>query len=133
MPKLQIRYAVLTALYCTGIFVLSAQSDPPVPKMTIPGMDKVAHAVLYAGLAFVLSWGLWKSNKDLSRRIQFWLPIAFVAFYGMTDEVHQLYVPHREFEVLDWVADVAGAFGMQWVLCRVLWKMQGEQTKESAE
>jgi VanZ family protein len=40
-----------------------------------------------------------------------------VSFYGMTDEVHQAFVPFRESSWLDWLADtlggVIGAVGLQ--------------------
>ncbi len=127
MPTLRIPYILLTALYCAGIFWLSSQSDPPVPDLPVPGLDKAAHATIYGGLALVLSWGLRRSDGYLSFRWQFWLPVLFAAFYGMTDEIHQLYVPHREFDLLDWAADIAGAVVVQWILCRGVWKVGAEE------
>ena len=32
-----------------------------------------------------------------------------VIFYGIIDEVHQLFIPGRMAEILDWLADVGGA------------------------
>jgi VanZ family protein len=133
MPTLRIPYILLTASYCAGIFWLSAQSDPPVPDLPVPGLDKVAHATIYGGLALVLSWGLRRSNRNLPFHWQFWLPILFAAFYGITDEIHQLFVPHREFDLLDWAADIAGAGIVQAVLYRWVWKPNGIDSPESVE
>ena len=35
--------------------------------------------------------------------------IAIASLYGVTDEYHQLFVPGREFDVLDLVADTIGS------------------------
>lgn len=38
-----------------------------------------------------------------------WKALAFAAFYAMTDEVHQAYVPLRSCQLEDWLVDVLGA------------------------
>jgi hypothetical protein len=48
-------YAPLLLGYCVGIFLLSHQSDASVNKggwVTVPRVDKVAHAILYGGLHY---------------------------------------------------------------------------------
>lgn len=124
MPRLGIGYAVAIAGYCALIFALSAQPDPPKPELgfEIPGLDKLAHAVLFGGLAGLVSVGLRRSNTRLRPEVQFYAPIAFAVLYGLTDEIHQLFVPDRSFELLDLTADAAGALGMQLVLCGMVWK-----------
>ncbi len=44
-----------------------------------------------------------------SRARRRWLALAFCAFYGMTDEVHQAFVPLRSCELADWLVDVGGS------------------------
>jgi len=124
MIRLSLPYAAATLLYCVFLFMLSAQSDPPKPDLgfDIPGLDKIAHAVLYGGLATVLSLGLYRSNKRIGPRPQFYLPIAFAILYGLFDEIHQLFVPERTFEVLDLVADAVGATVAQLLICGVVLK-----------
>ena len=124
MIRFQRKYAAAVILYCAFIFVISAQSEPPKPKfgIHIPGLDKIAHAVLFGGLAAVVSVGMRKSNPGLRREIQFYGPIAFALLYGLSDEIHQVFVPLRTFEVMDLVADGLGALAAQVVLCGVLWK-----------
>jgi VanZ family protein len=46
--------------------------------------------------------------------------IVTVSLYGMTDEVHQAFVPLRESDWQDWLADTAGAVigAMSWRFIR---------------
>ena len=105
-------YWVPVALYAGAIFFLSAQSHPEehLPSFLLKDVsDKVLHAVEYAVLGALcyraFRWGL---NGQVAARA---LIIAIVAasLYGVTDEVHQLFVPFRESSWLDWLADTIGA------------------------
>ena len=115
-------YQIATVLYCAAIFWLSAQPAPPVPKVRFPGDDKVAHAVLYGGLAATLALGV-RRNRGASRLRLLVVPIAFVAFYGASDEIHQYFVPPRTCDALDWLADVTGALAAQVCLFRFVWRV----------
>jgi VanZ family protein len=100
------RLWVPVVLYCAAIFALSAISAVPA----LPGhmSDKAAHALLYAGLGFLagraLAGGL---GRPVTARAML-LVVAFCALYGLSDEVHQLFVPNREFDPKDMAADIAG-------------------------
>ena len=50
------------------------------------------------------------------------MPIVFVAMYGLSDEIHQVFVPNRSFEVADILADTMGAVMAQCFLCGILWR-----------
>ena len=115
-------YWLATALYCAGLFWLSADSTPIVPAAVFPGQDKAAHAVLYAGLAAVVSVGVRRSRQPKPPAAQFWIPLLFACFYGMTDEIHQIFVPNRVFDPWDIAADALGAAAVQAVLCGYLWR-----------
>lgn len=122
MPRFRWPYAALTLAYCAGIFYLSAQSEPPKPDVSVPGLDKLAHAVLFGGLAAVVALGLLRSNALLDRHVFFLIPVTFAVGYGLTDEIHQIYVPERSFDLLDLAADAAGALIVQSVIVRQVWK-----------
>lgn len=103
-------------LYAALIFGLSSSSNlPDLPK----GLnDKGAHLLLYCGFGFLLARAL---AGGLGRRVPAWV-LPFVVLlamaYGVSDEVHQLFVPHRQFDLLDLAADAAGALlgaGLLWV------------------
>jgi VanZ family protein len=96
----------ITAAYAALIFYVSMRPDfgPPL----FAHSDKVAHFVLYAGLAFLVVWSLRVTV------LRFWPHVPILAFglavvYGAINEVHQHFIPHREAEGLDMLANALGA------------------------
>lgn len=89
------------------IFTASSMSDPGAP----PGglSDKGAHIISYAALGASLIRALagGRSAAMTPRRIL--LAIAFATLYGVSDEVHQSFVPDRTPDVMDLAADALGA------------------------
>ena len=105
-------YWMPVALYAGVIFFLSNQSHPEehLPSFLLKDVsDKVLHAVEYAVLAALcyraFRWGL---NEQVAARALL-SAIVTASLYGVTDEVHQLFVPFRESSWLDWLADTIGA------------------------
>ncbi|MDX1494945.1 MAG: VanZ family protein [Longimicrobiales bacterium] len=66
--------------------------------------DKVAHAGAYGVLGGTLAWGHRRSGGAIGHG---WLLVAG-ALYGVTDEIHQVYVPGRSPDPADLAADVVG-------------------------
>jgi len=98
-------------LYCLLIFWLSAQSDPArMSPVEVP--DKLAHLVLYAGYGFLFMRLLMGAAvKDQAEPIRFLVwSLSAALLYGLSDETHQLFVPHREFSWMDLLADGAGGY-----------------------
>lgn len=105
-------YWLPVALYAGMIFFLSAQSHPDeqLPSFLLKDVsDKVLHAVGYAvlgGLCYrAFRWGV--IGPMASYALLF--AIVTASLYGVTDEVHQFFVPFRESSWLDWLADTIGA------------------------
>jgi len=105
-------YWLPVALYAGIIFYMSSQSHPEeqLPSFVLKDVsDKVLHAVEYAvlgGLCYrAFRWGV--SGAVASYALLF--AIATASLYGVTDEVHQFFVPFRESSWLDWLADTVGA------------------------
>jgi len=111
-----ISYILLTGFYCFLIFENSAVSDPIPVDITFPFADKLAHAVLYGGLCAIVSVGMSRPPRTVSWRVLALVPILFATAYGITDEIHQRYVPHRTFDYADMVADFFGAAAAQSIL-----------------
>jgi VanZ family protein len=92
-------------LYMAFIFGLSSISETP----DLPGgSDKGLHAVLYAGLGFLLVRAL---AGGLLRPITVAMALTATVIggvYGISDEFHQHFVPPRQVEALDVVADTIG-------------------------
>jgi len=116
---MKLHYWIATILYCAGIFYMSHK--PALTNFELPfaGADKLIHATMFGVLALIVSVGLRRSGNVLSFARQFYLPIAFAMLYGISDEIHQYFVPGRHFDPFDIVADTAGAVAVQVVLCAV--------------
>jgi VanZ family protein len=117
-------YLIATVAYCGFLWVLS--SDPTPPQFELPfeilGLDKVIHAALYAVLGGIVSVGIRKSGRNSSPWTQCFVPILFAALYGAVDEIHQIFVPNRDFDLGDILADLAGAAIIQMALLYVWWR-----------
>ncbi|MDP1767863.1 MAG: VanZ family protein [Nitrospirota bacterium] len=105
-------YWLPVALYAGLIFFLSSQSHP---EDTLPSFlfkevsDKVLHAVEYGILAVLCYRAFrWAAGPALARQAVV-LAIVTASVYGITDEVHQAFVPLRESSWQDWLADTIGA------------------------
>jgi VanZ family protein len=95
-------------LMAAFIWFLSSQRILPRPK-GILGFDKVQHLLAFAVLACAA--GLWVSREKWKSRGRFFLLLiaAIGSAYGIVDEVHQFFVPGRDCNVWDWIADTLGA------------------------
>ncbi len=94
--------------YCLAIFLQSSFSTPEeMPTFYLS--DKLLHMAAYAVMAilFYRALGPHPSKNTPVKRAVF--SIAFTVLYGISDEVHQSFVPGRSPEWLDVAADAAGA------------------------
>ncbi|MBV9463377.1 MAG: VanZ family protein [Verrucomicrobiae bacterium] len=88
------------------IFYLSSLSSVPLPQ-TFPGIDKVAHLGAYSILGFFIFRALRGSGARF--RTAAFVAVIAGSLYGASDEWHQSFVPGRDVELGDWLADTAGA------------------------
>ncbi len=96
-------------LYCLLIFWLSSQSDPGrLSSFVVP--DKIAHILEYSGFGFLLLRMLIFLNpeRDVVQHL-IWV-FSGALLYGLSDEIHQYFVPGREFSWMDLLADGAGGY-----------------------
>lgn len=118
------RYRVVPMICIMGtIFFLSHQPGSAFFPPLFPGEDKVAHFSIYFLLAVsVIAAFYWPVNRDYKVRLCSMVGVvAFCAAYGISDELHQAFIPGRSPSVADLLADTAGACAA--VLC---WKsLQG--------
>lgn len=105
-------YWMPVVLYAGAIFYLSSQSHPDeqLPSFLLKDVsDKVLHAVEYGILALLCCRAFrWAAGPAVARQAVV-LAIMTASVYGITDEVHQAFVPLRESSWLDWLADTIGA------------------------
>jgi VanZ family protein len=95
-------------LYCLAIYI---QSDFPSPER-IPSFqfsDKVLHFLAYAvmGVLFYRAYQTLRIKDNL--RMLTLLSVVSASLYGISDEIHQYFVPFRDADILDAVANTLGA------------------------
>jgi VanZ family protein len=111
-------YWVPAVLWMGVIFFLSTLPESATPGRGIIS-DKVCHGAEYFILAFLILFALQRTTRA-SFFTAFWITLGWVALYGLSDEIHQLYVPSRQFAVGDLLADVGGVV----LLFLILWALQ---------
>lgn len=97
----------LPALIVTGIsWYISSRQTFPTPGFD--NSDKVIHFICFGGLAFC--WTFWFSSSRWIQKTMVCSACVFLitGLYGMTDEIHQSFVPGRDCSFFDWLADSAG-------------------------
>jgi len=117
-------YWAPTIGYCLLIFVLSSISR----GVHIPspfGSDKVLHFVEYGVLGFLLARLIANARSTFSRRFLIGLVVILAILYGISDEVHQAFVPGRNASPWDVLAD-----GLGGVLGALLYVGTGGRTKK---
>ncbi len=79
-----------------------------IPDVHVPDADKIVHFGYFMVGAALLANAFHQSTK-LSGRKLFFVVVAIVMLVGATDEIHQLFTPHRSgCDFGDWLADTTG-------------------------
>ena len=103
-----LRYWLPLIAYCVFIF-LQSSGPPPLELPRIPGLDKLLHAGGY-GMLGILFYRAYRSRwPSASGWATANASLISAALYGLTDELHQSFVPSRTADPWDWLADTFGA------------------------
>ncbi|MBW1745742.1 MAG: VanZ family protein [Deltaproteobacteria bacterium] len=107
-----IYYWLPVIIYCLLIFIQSSYHSPEkIPSL--PHIDKVLHFFAYAilGVLFLMAFRTQRFKENINMVIM--LSILSSSLYGLSDEVHQYFVPSRNADIMDFFADVMGSiFGV---------------------
>ena len=94
----------------TGVIWLFSSGTPDFQLLEhFPLRDKGVHFLEYGALAFLVAHAVrvtWPDARDA-----FWVALWLSASLGLSDELHQAYVPGRSADALDLLADTLGATG----------------------
>ncbi len=107
--KIFLFYWLPIIIYCLAIFI---QSSLPAPESlpAFPQSDKLLHAGAYALLGF-LFWRAFKITQvPKTAMLLILLSALSSTAYGISDEVHQYFVPSRTFSLGDMLANTVGSF-----------------------
>jgi VanZ family protein len=105
------RYWLPVLAYAALIYYGSAQSHPEeeLPSFFSLFSDKVLHATEYAVLGALCFRAFRWGTRMVGGQQAFVLAVVTASLYGVSDELHQLFVPFRESSWQDWAADTIGA------------------------
>lgn len=102
-------YRIIPMILVMGIiFFLSHRPGDSFDLPSIVNIDKLLHCLVYAVLGTCACYAVpieWWERK--SRKVMFGV-IMFCLFYGVTDEVHQWFIPGRYPSGADLIADLVG-------------------------
>jgi VanZ family protein len=101
-------YFLPLVAYAALIFTLSSMSRPPIPSIDLPHFDKVLHTAEYAGLGMLLCRALAMGGRWMSPGSALVGSLLVGALYGASDELHQMFVPFRQGDPFDFLADCLG-------------------------
>ena len=109
-------------LYCLLIFIQSSYPSPRI-EPNLPNFDKVLHFMGYALLGALFLRAFYSTSINRRLKLIFMLSILLSGLYGISDEIHQPFVPYRDADAMDALADfLGGAFGagvfLLWVKSR---------------
>jgi len=95
-------------IHCLLIYIQSSRPFP-ISIPDIDHIDKAFHFITYfvLGALFFRALGNICDDSRISRRVI--LAIIFSSLYGISDEIHQYFVPGRTADPLDAVADMLGS------------------------
>ncbi|MBN2111268.1 MAG: VanZ family protein, partial [Methanosarcinaceae archaeon] len=82
--------------------------------------DKIAHVFLYFGLGIFLHLTFRSSDSRILRKYAAPFAIFIGILYGISDEIHQMYVPGRTSSIHDLYADGIGVTIAQLVFIMLL-------------
>lgn len=95
-------------LYLGLIFLLSNLSHPLGP-IRLGHWDKLAHGTEYAILAGLLMRAVHGAKPGWRLGAAVAVAVGIAVLWGVSDEIHQAFVPHRDPSLFDLLADAVGA------------------------
>ena len=106
------RYLLFTAFFIFILFIIWEANRSSTNfffefAQVFPYRDKIGHFTLYGILAFLLDNALKERNYKMFKRA---LPVAlvWVLIFATIEEFSQIWIPSRNFDLLDLAADVIG-------------------------
>ena len=102
------RYQLPAIIWAIVIFIESSIADLAPPTLEIEYQDKIAHIIVFGILGYLITRAFYYNSTSNIRKFAALLSIIVALLYGISDEIHQYYVPGRYSEFGDVVADFIG-------------------------
>ncbi len=95
-------------VFCAMIFIVSSISGDELAKSPFQPSDKLAHLCEY-GLLGVLFARAWFNTRMIAASLYgLGASVVYALLFGVSDELHQLFVPGRSCSAWDLCADIIG-------------------------
>ncbi|MES2847606.1 MAG: VanZ family protein [Bacteroidota bacterium] len=99
-------------LFVLVLICLPGDDVPEGPDwFNIPEFDKIVHAGLFGGIVFLFCMPFKKNATPKPNKLNLFIKIAIATIvWGITTEyIQKFFIPGRQFDLVDWAADSAGA------------------------
>jgi len=111
-------FRLFPIVYMVAVFVMSSMPSNAIVELPDSQLDafikESLHLVEFAILYFLLVLAF-LTMRGLTEKIN--LVCLFIAsLYGITDEIHQSFVPYRSATLIDVVKDITGVLVVSWVM-----------------
>jgi VanZ family protein len=117
--------------YMLLIFWASSCSSFSLPTPSIQHLDKFVHAVEFAILGYLLFRAVIHTPSFWLQRHALLVAIVVAVFFGLSDEIHQFFVPLRRLDMFDLAFDslgaILGSLTALWIEIRILARKKRER------
>ncbi len=90
---------------------------------------RLTHAIEYGIFSVLIFRAANNSKKAWLREAPFLWAILFASLYGISDELHQYFIPARSCSIIDWIADTIGVAVAQYMIHKQQEKKTGGQAE----
>ena len=108
------------------IFILSSFSNDRFPRIDFEWADKIIHFIVFGLLGLFLYRSFLASRKLFLNKNALVYSMLIGSIYGLSDEIHQFFVPGRFASLSDLIADTLGV-----CICVVIYHYYSGGTKNS--
>jgi len=102
-----IRWNLPAIIWASIILALTSYPKLTVPDLGFNAIDKLAHIVVYFILAVLVTRALVRDNTNVKNGI-FLKSFLINSGFAFFDELHQIPIPGRVGDILDFSADILG-------------------------
>lgn len=105
----QIQLAWLSVFfYALAIFFISSIQSKDLPEF-YPHADKIFHFLEYFPFGFLVFRAI-ALGRGVSKASSLLVAVFVLMIYALSDEIHQIFVPGRDFSLIDMSFDLLGGF-----------------------
>jgi VanZ family protein len=102
------KYWMPAVMWAVLIFISSSIQEP-APGVEFPFVDKLLHLLVYTLLGYLVVRALLNYRYNLARTQLLVMAVLLGTFYGISDEIHQSFVPGRIACAADAFFDLVGS------------------------